>query len=209
MTFKINRSEMPDGFEVAVAAHAFELRNWRSHMTRVEQDKKKAVDDPTKHVAHPAPSSHPAVVAAIDENGEANYEIIEDGPTEEEVLAKKKKALIDDVSQAEYGATCAVVPLGKQRMFDIRETKIMTEETNQVRKVMQSQTWLDKIKSSLTGSDAPKVTRSKADSDFIAMRAEHRAKIEAIRLVAAQAHHDIEDLTSENVDSWKMPEFPK
>ena len=49
--------------------------------------------------------------------------------------------------------------------------------------------------------------RPAEDTALLKAQKERRARIEAIQLAAAQAHHDIEDLTAETVGSWKLPTF--
>jgi tellurite resistance protein len=45
------------------------------------------------------------------------------------------------------------------------------------------------------------------DTKHLQEQAERRARMAAIQLVAAKAHHDIEDLTAETISGGKLPTF--
>jgi hypothetical protein len=45
------------------------------------------------------------------------------------------------------------------------------------------------------------------DTTFLHAQKERIDRVAAIQLIAAQAHHDIEDLTAETIGSWKLPTF--
>ena len=51
--------------------------------------------------------------------------------------------------------------------------------------------------------------RPPEDTKFIQQQIDLRNRISKISRAAAQMHSDIEDLTIDNIDSWKIPDFPK
>lgn len=201
MTFSVPKSKTFPGFDVAVAAHAHEMRNWRAHMARVEEDKKKIDLDPMlRHVAHPRPGASALVEACVNEAGEADYAVVDDGPTPEQTLPSRKAELLSLVSDAEQRATDAVMPpLGKRRLLDMREHDILTDP--------EPKPSLIKSAALAIGLTKPK-ERSPADELFLAERQAQRARVNAIQRAAAQAHHDIEDLTQSTIDAWTVPKFP-
>ena len=199
-------------FSVAAAAHASELKAWRAHMDRVADDRKNDVPIERCHVAYPRPRAHPLVERAVDEKDEVNFEIVDDGPTAEEKLAARKAELLSEVSIAENKAIDAVVPPGKRRLFNLRESAIQSADQTKAVALVASGAGLVKW---LTGGAMTSdhiVARIEAerpadDTAHLQAQQERRARIEAIQLAAAKAHHDIEDLTAETVGSWKPPTF--
>ena len=165
-----------------------------------------------RHVAYPRPRAHPLVERAVDEKDEVNFEIVDDGPTAAEKLAARKAALLSEVSIAENKAIDAVVPPGKRRFFNLRESAI--QEADQAKAIALSASssgLLKKITGNALTADqiAAQIEAERPAEDTALLKAqkERRARIEAIQLAAAKAHHDIEDLTAETVGSWKLPTF--
>lgn len=275
---------IPD-FDVLASAHAHNMRAWRAHMARVKADE---VADPPippreRHAAYPQPSAHPLVAAAVDENDEVAFEIIEDGPTPQQVLAARKAQLLREVSAAEHAAKSAVAPIGKLRLFAMREDDIRRAEAEQAKRLAAEHSSavealmadhaaaLDSYVSGISEEQArhaervaaardkiaatpapgmlsrtavalglkdppdpvplpvlappppPPVppslppppdiaglvaeARSSEDASHLEDQQRRRGRIAAIERAAAQAHHDIEDLTVETVDFWPMPDF--
>ena len=196
-------------FAAAAASHAVEMRSWRAHMARVNEDAANDVPKERRHVAYPRPRAHPLVERAVDEKDEVNFEIIDDGPTAAEKLAARKDALWNEVSIAENKAIDAVIPPGKRRFFNLRESAI--QEDDQAKAIALSASssgLLKKITGNALTADqiAAQIEAERPAEDTALLKAqkERRARIEA---AAAKAHHDIEDLTAETVGSWKLPTF--
>lgn len=211
MTHRVPKSRVGPDFAAAVAAHALEMRNWRAHMKRVGEDEKNGVTDPLlRHVAYPRPMSHPMVEAAVNENDVADFEIVDDGPTPEQALAAKRNDLFAAVSRAEIEAIAMIVPPGKARSFAFRETDIRNTDA----KAYEKPGVLAKAASAI-GITKPadilaeiEKNRPAEDTKFLADQADRRRRVAAIERAAAQMHSDIEDLTLDTVDAWKMPPFP-
>jgi hypothetical protein len=205
---------VPD-FEVKVAAHASELKSWRAHMSRFGEDEKNGVTGIEKHWPLQRPTAHPLVETAVNESDDAAYEIVDDGPSIEQVLAAKKADLLTLVSAAERAAIEAVVPAGKRRLFNLRESDIRNADAACAGKLMSERSGVINSIISATGLSKPfdvaaavADARSSEDSRHLVDQDDRRKKIEAIERIAAQAHHDIEDLTIDTVDGWTAPAFP-
>lgn len=136
---------------------------------------------------YPAPIAHPDIVAAVktDIGADGNvtyvpdFEIENDDPTPEQLLAAKKEALLHAVSCAEAEAIGAVqLPPGKQRHADIREADIRAKDN-----------------------------QAAADTQHLADQESRRAKVDGIFRKAAQVMSDIEDLTLETVDAFSLPDL--
>lgn len=199
MTMKILKSAIagiPD-FPGAAAAHAVEMKHWRAHMQRVKDDEANGVTGIDKHMPHPRPNAHPIVESAVDENDELDFEIVDDGPTPEQILAAKKAVLLRAVGEAEQLAKQEIVPPGKARLLDLREFDIMA---GQPRVGM-----LKKV--AVAVGLASMETFSPEDQKHLDEQADRRQRMAAVDRQAAQAMHDIENLTLETIDAWKMPTF--
>jgi hypothetical protein len=214
MTQKIPASAIAGitNFAVAAASHAVETKAWRAHMARVADDQRNDVPIERRHVAYPRPRAHPMIERAIDENDEVNFEVIDDGPTAAELLATRKTELLNAVSLAEAKAIDAIVPVGKRRLFNMRESAIREADQAKTAALVESSSGLlKKITGGAMTPDelAARIAAERPAEDTAHLRAqeERRARTAAILLAAAQAHHDIEDLTAETIGSWKLPTF--
>jgi hypothetical protein len=199
-------------FAAAAASHAVEMKAWREHMARVKQDEKNDVPIERRHVACPRPRAHPMVERAVDENDEVNFEVLDDGPTATELLATRKSALMHEVSRAENRAIDAIVPAGKRRLFNLRESDIRMAEAAKAKALAASNSGLLKKVAGRTMTPEQMAARIEAerpleDTALLLAQEERGARIEAIQRAAAQAHHDIEDLTAETIGGWKLPTF--
>lgn len=212
MTVRVPKSQAHDGFDADVAAHAFEMRHWRAHMARVAEDEKNKVEPIDRHIAHPRPGAMPLIEACVNENDVADYEIFDDGPTEDQILAMKRLELIGKVTEAEQAAIATVVPIGKRRIFDLREHDILVSDEKIIRDLEPG--WVAKVASTVGVAKKIDVQaelekrRPAEDTKFMQEQSGRRARINAIQRIAAQMHSDIEDLTAETVGSWVMPNFP-
>ena len=199
-------------FAAAAASHAVEMKAWREHMARVKQDEKNDVPIERRRVAYPRPRAHPMVERAVDENDEVNFEVLDDGPTAAELLATRKAALLNEVSIAESKAIDAVIPAGKRRLFNLRESDIRAADAAKALALAASKSGL--LKRVTGGAMSPEqmaaqigAERSLEDTAHLRAQEGRRARIEAIERAAAEAHHDIEDLTAETIGGWKLPTF--
>jgi len=211
MKQKILASEIAgiDDFPAAAAAHAVEMKNWRAHQSRVQQDLENEVPRDRAHWPQPQPRAHPLVERAVDENDEANFEIVNDLP---DPLVVRKAHLAQEVTRAEHAAVAAVVPALKARFFDLRENDIRAADSKLLAELRAgSDGVLRKISGkSLSPEEMARAVedaRHPDDTRHLADQADRRARIEAIQRKAAQAHHDIEDLTADTIGSWTPPTF--
>ncbi|NEU95667.1 hypothetical protein [Bradyrhizobium uaiense] len=142
-----------------------------------------------RHEPYPAPLAHPDIAASIKAitgaDGSVTYvpdfEIVNDDPTPAQIFAAKKALLLNAVHHAEQEALKQTqLPLGKRRLADLREVDIR-------------------------GAD-PR-TIGAADQQHLADQESRRAKVDAIVRAAAQVTSDIEDLTTDNVDTFTIPIF--
>ena len=119
---KIMKSQVAPTFAADVARYAQEMTDWKSHMARVQADKAAGVPKQKAFAPYPAPVADPTVAGAIDANGKPNFQIVDDGPTPDQVVAAKKAALITQVRMAEQEAVARIVPPFKRRAFDSART---------------------------------------------------------------------------------------
>ena len=211
MTRKVYKSQIGPGFEATVAAHAKEMRDWREHMGRVAADERAGVTGINKHVPYHRPTHHPMILKSVNENDQADYVIIDDSPTPEEILESKKMALHGQLAEAERIAIVAIVPPAKARAFNLRENDINVADS---KLVIAKPGILSKIKvvvgleEKVSIMDEITKMRPAADTQFLAEQADRRSKVDAIVRTAASISSQIEDLTIDNIDAWKMPAFP-
>lgn len=204
-------------FDLAVAEHAERVRLWRAHMKRVEEDKAKGdkVAPIDRHQPYDRPRAPDMVDSCVDENGKVSYELEDDSA---EMLRQQKNWLIARVAELEAAAIGAIVPLGRQRLLNLRETEIATADHERAKLLIerrQKPGFLKKLAKSVAGGEeetfdlaaAVAEQRSEEESRHLAEQAERRRRVAAIEKIAAQAMHDIEDLTAETVGSWKEPDF--
>lgn len=204
MTARILRSAIAGihDFEAQAATHAVEMREWRAHQERVSADEAAGVIGIERHWPLKRPTAHPAVEAAVNEKSEMDFDLIEDGPTADDLLRLKKEALSQIVHQAEHAAISSIVPLGKQRFRDIRRQEI---EAADIERAAEDGGLL-KMAATAIGLRGRR-DRTQAETDFLEQHQDEQSRIRAIQRAAAEAQHDIEDLTSETVDAWSVPDL--
>lgn len=220
MSAKIPRSlvqGMSPDFATQAATFAVAMKEWRAHMARVKKDEANGVIGIDKHLAYKRPSAHPLIEKAVNEKDEIDYEIFDDGPSPEQVLAVKKNELMGAVNLAELVAVRSIVPVGKIRILNLKETEIRAKDSAVIAKMTAKQNGLlnsvaaaAKIKKQITNDDIAAAvisSRTAHENEFISSQERSRLTIEAIGRVAAQAHSDIEDLTLDTIDAWRMPDF--
>jgi hypothetical protein len=199
-------------FAVVAASHAVETKAWRAHMARVTDDQRNDVPIERRHVAYPRPRAHPMVERAVDENDEVNFEVVDDGPTAAELLAARKAELLNAVSFAEAKAIDAIAPVGKRRLFNMRESTIRESDQLVAGALYAKNSGFIKKLIGVVLDDKQIAAKIEAerpieDTKHLQEQEERRARVAAIQLVAAKAHHDIEDLTAETISGWKLPTF--
>jgi hypothetical protein len=130
----------------------------------------------------PRPTAHPYIEAAVREDAGkfvADFAIVNDDPTDDQVLRARKNALLIKIGEAESAATQLVLgPPGKRRLCEFK-----------TRDILQTKTKL----------------RTPADVQHLADQASRQTKIDAIARAAAQAMSAVEDLTLDNVDDYPEP----
>ncbi|MGY0573714.1 hypothetical protein ACTGJ9_023705 [Bradyrhizobium sp. RDM12] len=139
-----------------------------------------------RHEPYPAPIAHPDIVAAVATNIGADgttyapdFEIENDDPTPEHILAARKALLLQAIEQAEEDAVnCLLLPVGKRRLADQREVDIRRADPTDI---------------------------SESDKEHLADQESRRAQVDAIVRAAAQVMSDIENLTADNVDTFELP----
>lgn len=209
MTFQVRKSLLSstDLFDVEVAAFAHELRNWRAHMTRVERDRKNGVQGIERHDPHPAPTAHPLIMAAVnDETAEPDYVFVEDP------LDERKAKLADHVLTAASEALNLIASPAKLRAAQLRVSDIGRDDVERISKVMEKHSGLLqklKIKSIDHRAVAADVAALRSDSDnaLLAETSERNKAIDSIHRKMINAHSEIEDLTEETVRGYQIPKF--
>lgn len=87
MGLKISRTALADAliadFVAVVEWFAKERRDWLAHQAFVEAEKLHPVADPMlRHEPYPPPLAHSTVMAAVNERGEVDLEIVDDRKAE-------------------------------------------------------------------------------------------------------------------------------
>lgn len=228
MTLKILKSEIDAlgivNFPAAVEAQKSEIAAWESHMSRVATDAKlpdipqpkfsefahmpdsvhrhrAAIDVwrsnvATRHVPYPHPDAHPLITHAAKEG----FEIIDDSPTPDQILAAKKMALLNQIARIESEMISGLVPAGKVRANMLMETDIHKADAKRSEKLSE-QIMADPDKREA----ALEKMRPAADTAHLKSQAIVRSKADAISRSTAKIMSDIEDLTAGNIDAWRMP----
>lgn len=225
MKMKIAKSQVdtfPD-FAGMAAAHAVDMRTWRAHMARVKEDEVEGVTGINRHTPYQRPAAHPLIESVINENDEADFEVVDDGPTPEEILQLRKIQLLGEVTRAEQAAIAVVFPPAKQRLLLMKEQDVRRRDSEIVADLReQERVLLEKmvnkiavtvgLKKPLAGKEiaaAVNAQRSDDEQELLADLKSRRKRLAAIERVAAQAHADIEDLTADTIDAWQVPDFSK
>lgn len=214
MTVRILKSTIAGiaDFPAQAATFAVEMKNWRAHMARVKEDEGKPDLPPIeRHWAHPRPSAHPLVERAVNENCEADFEIVDDGPTPDQVLEGKKNDLLNRVSVNEQVALASIVPIARRRSFEIRENDIRNSDSKMAADLTPG--LLKKAAVALGAAQPIDVAaevakrRPAADTKHLEEQDDRRRRCDVIIRASSQAMADIDGLTLETIDGWKIPDF--
>lgn len=177
MTYKIKKSvaDVLPNFKKAVEIHARDLKAWHEQMANVKKDPKnfQPYDPPW------APEEVDRAVRRPD--FVPDYEIVDDGPSPEEVLQQKKKDLTNQVSLAHHEAVGRVLPHGKHLLAQLRYNGAASKNERD---------------------------RTKADKQVMAEHEARQEQLQALQLQLAEALAEVEDLTAATVDRYKVPKFP-
>jgi len=199
------------GFAVLVADHAHRMKEWRAHMQRVNDDLRNGVSGLEQHHPYDRPRSLALVEAAVNEADEVFFEVVDDSS---ELLAQRKAELIGAVAEAEQRAIATVIPAGKRRLFDLRETEIKQADQARAALMVEQQESPGVLQRLMgkKGDDfdieaAVVEQRPPDDTTHLLDQEERRRRVAEIEKIAAQAMHDIEDLTPETIGAWTMPTF--
>lgn len=219
MTVRILKSAITgiEDFPAQAAKHAVEMKEWRAHMARVKADEANpdiaAID---RHWPVRQPDPHPVIAAAVNEKDEMDYELVDDGPTPDQVLRAKKNKLIDLVGAAEHAAVDAILPRGRVRLYGMREDKIRKRDNALMVDLAGPATVAKTIKSvvglgpKMKDLEAEAARQRPADDTLhLEQQQQRREAIEKIRERGAIAHSAIEDLTLETIDDYQLPDFTK
>ncbi|KYK44896.1 hypothetical protein A1D31_11810 [Bradyrhizobium liaoningense] len=134
-----------------------------------------------------------------------DYEIINDDPSDEQILRSKKDGLLANIIAARDVAMSKFkMPPGKVALYSIVENRVMAADLALMKKL--SPTWTEEQSRDIdfTNSEIDK-NRTEADRKFLAEKAEREAKLSRLEFDVAHAMSDVEDLTTETVDSYVIP----
>jgi hypothetical protein len=168
----------------------------------------------TRNAPYPKPIGHPDIIASVatkaGDDGRVTYvpdfEIVDDDPTPDEILAAKKTDLLSKISIAEQEAiNRAELPLGKRRAATLLEADISQLDAQAANDLINKTPEADRAK--LDIAKELKKRRDPKHTQHLQDQESRRAKMEAIVRAGAQAMSDVEDLTIDNVDSFQIPTF--
>lgn len=166
---KSSISHYGDTFEPMVAAYVQELRSWKEHMKRVEEDEANGVAD--GHAPYPRPTSQPEIIASLNADGNPDYEIVDDSPSADQILALQKSKLAAEVASTEAAALEKSYPVNRRRLVEIksrgvvqrdeaRKSIFIAQYNNMVQKVAALQAELSKTVDLSTGRSLKKIEMS-------------------------------------------------
>lgn len=204
---------IPD-FAGAVARHAIFTKEWRTHDAMVKADAKNPNIAPKdKHAPYPRPRAHDLIESAVDENDEVNFEIVNDDPTPEKVLALKKSKLSMQLGQAAQAAIDNIVSPARRQLKFERACQILQDDNARAANIQSQRSALfEKLKAafrspSILPLEEAMQERSKDDAAFMTQWATQKDQIAKIQQATLQAQVEIEDLTAANIDAWKLPQL--
>lgn len=216
MTYKIARSRAGAGFELAVAHHAEHMRDWRKQESLVARDIANKVSIEDAHAPFPRPRSREEIEAAVNENDEPDFEIVEDGPTPDQILQAKKYELLQKIAVAEQDAIAAAsLPLGKRRAANLLESDILAADASRTAEI-KPPGLTKKVLAAVGLVDMPapedvaaavRTARPDEHNDHIDAQEDRRRRVDGIIRQASAMMSDVEDLTLDTIEKWQMPTF--
>lgn len=219
MPTTIRKSQIgdPEAFARRVSQHAEDLNHHAAHHDALEEEKSREPDVAKRqYQPYPVPTAHPMIAAAVVRiSGKFSpaYEVLDDIPpppaalTDDDVALRRKKAeLVDFVAHQESAHLGALMPSGKLRARYYRSQDIAEAEEGRRRALAATMTKEEIV----AGAPAKTVLaeRSPEDAAFLAEESELHERMRKIQRHAARLQHDVEDLTSETIDTWTMEPFP-
>jgi len=215
MTAKIKKSvlESNAAFDLLVAEHAGALRHWRDHHAALQKQQAdiaagKVIAPVDRFQPFNRPRASDQIEAAINENFEVDYEVIDDSA---DMLESRKRELIARILKLEGEALASIIPPGKQRFMILRETKI--QESDAARGAALAQGSKPGFFKRMFGEGEVDIqtaiveSRPAEDAKFLGEMQEARRRAREIEFMAAEAMSDVEDLTTETIGQWKEPDF--
>jgi hypothetical protein len=140
MTTKIPKSAtlaIPD-FELRVAAHAKEMRDWAAQMRLARQH---AGDDSIppleRYVERPMPRELPIIESAVDEDGMPAFEVVDDGPTPAQLLGVRRAELAAEVAKREAEEMEKIFPALRSRMTEVRRQDVAASDARIIGEAMR------------------------------------------------------------------------
>lgn len=210
-TLKLSELTNAGILEKDIIDYAREVKFWAEQQKKVKETENET-DTEKRFVSYPHPIVHPLIRDAVNKDGVAEYQIINDTIQESKSvvsLDEKKANLIHFVRVKEQEARLALMPLGKDRLISMHEKRI-TDSDNKIQQAIYA-SWMAEGKQ-FTVSDleaAIEKTRDPEDTTFLKELSAIKEKIEALSWWAAEQESTIADLTEKNIDQWKMPTIDK
>jgi len=167
---------------------------------------------------YPEPLSHPEIVACLNDAGDPDFVVVDDGPTDADKLMERKNILFKELRESEESLRNSVIPPAKMRLYGLKYNAITTADQNRFNEWLaraNEKFAIDVAAAKESGEDEPKFPptpapeqlRPEIDQKFMEEQSARQARIDAIVLWAAQAESDIDDLTLETIDSWTLQPF--
>lgn len=166
---------------------------------------------------YPPPQAVADVVASvgttITDDGDivyvADFHVENDDPTPKQILDMKKSYLMKLVSDAEAEAISRhLLPEGKRRLAVLRESKIVSDENNLLGTIVAREQMAAMADPNYVAKVAPAEVaqqRTPEDDEFMKSQQAIRDAISAINQRAAETLSDIEDLTTDNIETFRIP----
>lgn len=192
-------------------------RGYDNPQAAFEEDMKKwEADRDSRPTKYPFPESGPVQKALVDpETGDIRpYEVVDDTPKPEQILAMKKNALFARLAEVEAQEQQKAFPLAKRRLAEILAREVMERDQNRVNdavallnKETANGEKLTRTAADISSPEFTKNGRNEADRAFADDYEIKTAKIKRIERWIAEVQCDIEDLTLDTIDAWVMPAY--
>lgn len=179
--------------------YATELKDWLHRQVMIE-DTKDHPDESQRWAQCPKPEAHPLVMKAVNENGDIDYQTIDDTqPLKDAAFAKKKADLFNQVVEIEQKEKSRIMPDGKIRLIGLHEQRIIVEDAVRRNAIILE----DKVEAK---DIEPLVisTRPTEDHEFMIQLNKIKEEITAVNWWGAERFSEIADLTEDTIDNWKM-----
>jgi hypothetical protein len=172
-----------------------------------------------RHDPYPKPIGHSDIIASVAtkvaEDGAnafvADFEVMNDDPTPEDILTAKKSSLLEQVLGAEDAAKAAVLlPVGKRRAADVRENDIRVSDAEIASAFLKKR------------SEDQKAAIAAVNATHAAAVTKWTAEVAATRAIdpkadlpsppsppAPPAPEDVGSLVAEHIESSRSPEDTK